>query len=289
MQDWDHFRLILALHRAGTVRAAAGLLGVNHATVSRHLAHINTKYEQPIFERVAGGYKATYLGKQLIDAAKKMEDISFSVTRQDRAAEPEISGPITLSLPKPIAQFLLADALVAFTQQHPKVELTLETSYQFVNLDRSEADIVVRGTNYPPEHLVGRRLFPYALCYYCGVDYLASTPKNARKWLSFSPRAEAVKWVAHSPYPSAPMGMQVDDLTFLHNAAIAGHGMIRAACYMADPEPELKRLPGSAPSPAADLWVLTHPDLRDTPKIKALMRFLAETLTSKQDLIEGRR
>lgn len=288
MQDWDHFRLILALSRAGTVRGAAAVLGVNHATVSRRLAQINQQYEQPIFERVAGGYKATHLGKQLIAAARRMEDISFSVTRQSRASEPEISGPITLSVPKPIAQFLLVDALAKFTARHPKIELSIETSYQYVNLDRSEADVVVRGTNNPPEHLVGRRLFPYALCHYCAPGYLENTATEDRKWLTFAPRNQSQKWVATSPYPNAPIALHVDDLTYLHRAAIAGRGMIRSACYMGDPEPKLIRIPGTKPTSIADLWVLTHPDLRDTPKIKTLMKFLAETLNAKRDLIEGR-
>jgi DNA-binding transcriptional LysR family regulator len=270
------------------VRGAAGVLGVNHATVSRRLAQINERYEQPVFERVAGGYKATHLGKQLIAAAEKMEDISFSVTRQSRASEPEISGPITLSVPKPLVQFLLVDALAKFTARHPKIELSIETSYQYVNLDRSEADVVVRGTNNLPEHLVGRRLFPYALCHYCAPGYLENTTPEDRKWLTFAPRNQSQKWVATSPYPGAPIALHVDDLTYLHRAAIAGRGMIRSACYMADPEPKLVRIPGTKPTPIADLWVLTHPDLRDTPKIKTLMKFLAKTLNAKRNLIEGR-
>lgn len=289
MKNWDHFRLILAMSRAGTVRGAAGVLGVNHATVSRRLSQINKQYGQAVFERVAGGYKATHLGKQLIASAEKMEDISFSIIRQDRALEPEISGPITLSVPKPVAQFLLVDALAKFTTRHPKIDLTIETSYQYVNLDRSEADVVVRGTNNPPEHLVGRRLFPYALCHYGAAGYLENTAPADRKWLIFSPGVEAQKWIVKSPYPDAPIGMHVDDLTYLLRCAVAGHGMIYGACYMADPEPKLTRLPGTKPTPIADLWVLTHPDLRDTPKIKALMKFLAETLNARRDLIEGRR
>ena len=40
MSDWDDYRLILALARTGTLRAAAGDLGMTHTTVSRRLAMI---------------------------------------------------------------------------------------------------------------------------------------------------------------------------------------------------------------------------------------------------------
>ncbi len=288
MKDWEHYRFILAVQRAGTVRGAAGLLGVNHATVSRRLSQINEDYGQPVFDRTAEGYQPTQLGLQLVLAAEQMEEITFSAVRQQRALETELSGPIKLSLAKVIAQFLLRDELTDFVNRHPNIDLSIETSYKYVDLDRSEADIVIRAANSPPDHLVGRRLFPYALCHYCHVDYLKNTPPKDRKWLSFSPRADAKKWIATSPYPHAPIGLQIDDLTFLHRAVVAGKGMTFVACYMADPEERLVRLPGSQPQAIADLWVLTHPDLRDTPRIQALMKFLTAALIEKRGLIEGR-
>ncbi len=35
------------------------------------------------------------------------------------------------------------------------------------------------------------------------------------------------------------------------------------------------------------LWVLTHPDLRYTPRIRAVMGYLADTLLSRRALLEG--
>ncbi|MEM6828582.1 MAG: LysR family transcriptional regulator, partial [Pseudomonadota bacterium] len=40
MSDWDDYRLILALARTGTLRAAANDLEMTHTTVSRRLAVI---------------------------------------------------------------------------------------------------------------------------------------------------------------------------------------------------------------------------------------------------------
>ncbi|MEP5486198.1 MAG: LysR family transcriptional regulator, partial [Parasphingorhabdus sp.] len=59
MDNWDDYRFILALDRAGTVRGAALQLGVTHSTVSRRLAVINRRYARPVMERIAGGYQKT--------------------------------------------------------------------------------------------------------------------------------------------------------------------------------------------------------------------------------------
>jgi hypothetical protein len=48
------------------------------------------------------------------------------------------------------------------------------------------------------------------------------------------------------------------------------------------------RVPGTVPQPLQDIWVLTHPDLHKTPRIRLVMKFLIDALMAKQDLIEGR-
>jgi len=81
--------------------------------------------------------------------------------------------------------------------------------------------------------------------------------------------------------------MYIDDLVVLQRAAAAGHGMVRTACYMGDKDPALIRLPGSKAEPHRDLWVLTHPDLKQTPRIRLLMDHLVVALNNKRSLITG--
>ena len=52
--------------------------------------------------------------------------------------------------------------------------------------------------------------------------------------------------------------------------------------------PELVRLIDPPEELTMDLWLLTHPDLRHTARVRALMTFLHDSLQSKVDLIEGR-
>lgn len=288
MDNWDDYRFILALDRAGTVRGAAVLLSVTHSTVSRRLAVINTRYRQIVMERVAGGYRKTAFGKRLVAAAEQMEAINFSADRQRRAAETDLVGEITLSVPDVLGQYLLLDDLADFSSQYPDIELTVQSSNQFVDLDRSEADVVVRGTQKPPDHFVGRRLFPYSLSYYCHVDYLETIAPENRRWITGLSNDQPPPWIATSPFPDTAIGLISNDINFHYRAAVAGRGMIRNACYICDPDPQLMRVPDApAPTAVADLWVLTHPDLKGTPRIKLLMQFLASALSAKRDLVEG--
>ena len=40
METWDDLRILLAVHRSGTLSAAARELGVNQSTVSRRVARL---------------------------------------------------------------------------------------------------------------------------------------------------------------------------------------------------------------------------------------------------------
>jgi len=288
MDKWSDYKLILALHRAGTIRGAAEAIGVNHATVSRRLVQINQTYDGQIFDRTSEGYKATPLGLELVNAAKKIETISFEADRKSRATRAELAGPIRLSVGEPIAQYLLSDELARFANENEDIALTVETSIDLVNLDRSDADVVIRGTQNPPDHLVGRRLFAFYLCEYCSRDYLQNTAQADRRWLRYSKSLTSSDWIASTQFPTAPVSLKSDDIVWLHKAAVQGHGMIKSACYMADPEPGLMRLPGAVPTKAQDLWVLTHPDLTSAPRIKYFMRYLVDALNLKRELIQGR-
>ncbi len=288
MDNWDDYRFILALERSGTIRGAAQQLGVNHSTVSRRLATINTRYGGVIFEQATHGYQPTALGAEMAEAARQMEMINFAADRRQKATSQDLAGPITVSLPGVLGQYLLSDMLNRFSQDYPAIQLRVESSYRFADLDRAEADIVVRGVERPPDHLVGRRLLPYALNHYCSRDYLARTAPEERRWITGLPHTDPASWIAETPFPDAPVSWHTDDIMMRHVAALAGHGMIRAACYMADPEPGLVPLPGSKPAGGLPLWVLTHPDLRETPRIKLLMREIAAAILAQRDVIEGR-
>jgi DNA-binding transcriptional LysR family regulator len=56
---------------------------------------------------------------------------------------------------------------------------------------------------------------------------------------------------------------------------------------MADSEPDLIRLTNEAPIPQQDFWVLTHPDLRHTPRVRAVMDFMVRVMKEKEDLVIG--
>ena len=72
------------------------------------------------------------------------------------------------------------------------------------------------------------------------------------------------------------------------DAAKAGMGLAALPCFMADPEPCLRRARGLLPELETGLWALTHHDLRRTARIRAFMDATAAATVELRDLLEGR-
>jgi DNA-binding transcriptional LysR family regulator len=71
-------------------------------------------------------------------------------------------------------------------------------------------------------------------------------------------------------------------------AARAGLGLAALPCFLGDRAPQLVRVLPPEPSLAGELWLLTHPDLRRTARVRAFMETLARGIRRERDLLEGR-
>ena len=85
-----------------------------------------------------------------------------------------------------------------------------------------------------------------------------------------------------------PARHQVNDVKLQFEAVKAGLGSGILPCFLADREPTLRRLPPRSPRPGREIWLLTHADLRHTARVRAFFDYMAEAITVRRALIEGR-
>ena len=66
----------------------------------------------------------------------------------------------------------------------------------------------------------------------------------------------------------------------MHELIAAGVGVQFLPCIEGDADPALVRVGPLDPFACRDLWVLTLPELRDTPRIRAFTDHMVESLRS---------
>jgi DNA-binding transcriptional LysR family regulator len=295
LHDWDDLRFFLAVARSGSLSGAARHLGVNHSTVSRRLAAFEEQLDVRLFERSAGGYEPTTMGRQLLDSAQRMEEELATLDRRLLGQDTRLSGSLRIATADLGAPFLTR-SLVAFAQAHPGIELEVVADDAFANLTRREADVAFRASNAPPEHLVGRRLANVAMAVYASPAYLEGRDHDpedlsAHDWIGWDESRRDVsstRWL-RSHHPSAQTRFRVNSPAFMLEAAKAGQGAAFLACFRGDTEPGLRRIHPPVPELDVGLWILTHEDLRATARVRSFMDFIAEQVAPDRDLLEGRR
>ncbi|MFV2033086.1 MAG: LysR family transcriptional regulator [Gammaproteobacteria bacterium] len=291
--EWNDLHLVLAVCREGTLSGAARVLGVNHSTVFRRVGAIEEKLGVRLFERLATGYVMTEAGEAMLESGERMENEVLGLSRRLVGRDLHLSGVVRVAVPDALLMKVLMPHLCDFSRRYPEIQLELAISNNYSNLTRREADIAVRVTSSPPETAMGRRLCSMRTTVYASTGYLAGQTGGALEnyaWLMPDEdlaQLPVTRWLERN-HPKATVRLRCNTLLGLHEAAVLGLGVASLPCFLADPDTRLERVLPPPDELTSDLWLLTHPDLRRTARVKALMNFLAEALEKEKDLIEGR-
>lgn len=285
---WDEFRLVRAIAERGALAPAAAQLGINPSTAFRRLAAVEAGLGARLFERHRAGYVPTPAGEAMVAAACRMEEEAARFDREvaDRASVP--SGVLRITAPAGLAIDLLMPMLARFRGLYPRVRLDLVVSEEALNLSRRDADVALRATREPPDNLVGRRLSGVAWAVYGPA---AGSPGADPPWVSPDEGVAGGLFARFVAARAAPerVALRLNSVQGLCEAVAAGIGIGALPCYVADRHPALRRLSGPEPDLAVGLWLLTHPDLRRSVRVRAFLEHAAAEIAPLRAALEGRR
>ncbi len=285
--NWDHLQYFLTLAREGSVNRSGRVLGTNHTTVARRIAALEKQLETKLFERSAQGYVLTQAGEDIYREAEEMEQLTLAIDRKVRGRDASLQGELCITVPHMYADVLIVPYLPAFKEKYPDVALSLLTTTSVLNLDSRQADVALRLTAAPPDHLIGQRVFSVVLGIYGTKDYLEEHFESP-SLLLFQRARGTPAWIKEY-FPDAPIALETDSLTTMHEAVSAGLGIAAMPCFHADVDPNLRRLDFEISSSEWGMWVLTHADLRSSARVRAGREFLISTLKAQEELIMGKR
>lgn len=281
---WDDHRYALYLARTGTLSGAAEALGVSHTTVGRRIRALEERLGVRLFDATPEGFRPTAAGDDLVSVAERMEAEMLSLEGRVLGRDVRLTGALRVSAMELVFR-AFREALTSFAQRYPGVDLTVTATDNEVSLTRREADVVLRLTGKPPETLVGRRVGRMQFYAYAARSLQArvgeDAPLGAYPWIHWDARRGADwldTWLAEHA-PGATVAMRVDvSAAAMHELIAAGVGVQFLACVEGDADPSLVRIGPRDPFALRDLWVLTLPELRDTPRIRAFTDHMAERL-----------
>jgi DNA-binding transcriptional LysR family regulator len=284
MSDWEDIRHFVTLAREGTLSAAARRLGVDHATVARRVAALETSTGLKLVDRRPRTTTLTGDGERIAAVAAPMEEAAFALGRAAQAAKGGIDGEVSISAPPNFASSVIAPQLVRLRGHHPGIRIRLIGEKRRASLSRREADVALRLLRPVESGLFVRKIGSFGFSLYGAPAYLEKTPPHALAFIGYDAS------MAGSPQEvwlgtiigEREVVLRTNDLETQVAAARSGLGIAALPHYLGDGDPRLQRHVVTQRPISRDVWLVVHRDLRQVPAVRAVMEFLAGCVRQQQ-------
>ena len=292
MLSWDDFRYVKAIADTRSLGGAAQELSVNHSTVFRRLAQIESGLGSRLFERSRGGYALTPCGEEMVRLAERMGEDIVAFERQVTGHDLRPSGELRVTTNDTALIYLMTDIFAGFRRAYPEISLDVVVANQALNLSKRDADVAIRATDRPSETLVGRRAGSILWAVFAAS---AKAPENFdpvsdgrnTDWIGFGDNLanlKAAKWLKDH---GGRVVYRINTVLGLAEATAAGMGLALLPCFIGSATPGLTRLTPPIADIDNGLWLLTHADLRQTARVRAFMDFAGGEIGKRRKQLEG--
>lgn len=276
--------LLLALVRGRTLAGAAERLKLDASTVFRSIKRLEKDLGELLFDRSRQGYAPTELALELAAYAERIESQLQEAREAAVKCCDEPAGVVRITTTDTILHGLLLPALGRFAAAYPKIDLELVVSNALADLSRRDADVAIRATRKPPEHLVGSKLGRMRAAVCASRAYLDRCRKPLQleqaDWIALDeslPDHPSVRWRARH-YPKLLPRVRCNSVLSVAGSVVWGMGVGVVPMFLLRDNPQVEIVEGPLEELDSDLWMLAHPDIRHLQRVKILFDFLKENV-----------
>ncbi len=281
--NWDDLRFVLAVAEEGSVSGAARRLGVNHATVLRRVAAFEHASGIALFDKSPHGYDVPAGQRRIIEAAREVEQAVQAVRRMLQGVRAPLVGEVRVTSTDTFCLCVMPEVLSRLRRAAPDLRVHLLCSNAHLDLARTHAEIAVRPAVQLPDDLVGEA--PARL----GFAAFRAKGHAGEDWLGISgPLARSVpgRWIAANIDPARVVGT-ADSFPVLKEMIARGLGQSILPAFLGAEDPALERMTIRTETMEVDIWVASHADLADIPRIAETRRTLCDALKAMAPRLIG--
>lgn len=290
MGQLEDMQIFVRIVEAGGVGKAADQLGMAKSGVSRSLAALETRLGVQLINRTTRRISLSGAGKEYYQAAVKIIGDISELDALTSNAEASLHGQLRLAVPLSFGLCHLTAAINDFIRQNPGLTFDIDFSDRLVNLVEQGIDLAIRISALQDSSLRARRICPVQLKLCASPAYIEAhgAPSTLEdlghhEILGYnigsgtSLRLLDAQGIEHQVQTRPRMVANNGD--FLHDMAVAGHGIVLLPTFIAwkslatgDLVPVLE----SWPPAALNAWAV-YPQTRYlSQRARAFIDFLAE-------------
>lgn len=114
---------VVAVARAGSFTAAAGIAGVTQSAITRSIADLERQIGYAIFIRTARGAILTEQGREFAERARKLLEDTEELLQRPKGREDAYAGILRIGICPASMEFYLIDPVVKLLRRHPSIRL----------------------------------------------------------------------------------------------------------------------------------------------------------------------
>jgi DNA-binding transcriptional LysR family regulator len=289
--DWDAFQAFLTVARTGRISAAARRLNVQHTTIARRISRLETELGVPLFYRTNTGYGLTRHGRSALGQAETMEHAALAAVARAREGSGVLAGQVRIAMAPEFASHWLVPRLGELYAEYPQITVQILVGTRERDLSRGEAELAVQSPRPRQRALVAVRIARATIGLY------AARRKMRGRW--YISDVESLRGLPLLTYTSpfhllqdaawfqpilqgATVRMETNSTHALLAAVQSGLGIAVLPRFVARGARELVNI--SDDVAAQDVWLITHPESRRDPKVRAVADFLKRIAAERDGL-----
>jgi DNA-binding transcriptional LysR family regulator len=281
MIDWSDLRFFLEVARTGTLAAAGRKLGVDNTTVGRRLSALEKELGSKLFARTPDGLVLTAAGESIRTAGEEIEQAVLRGEQQALGSDRKLSGLVRIATTEMLGDLVVLPALQSVHERHPQIRVEVLTGAGRLDIARREADVALRYGRPESGDLVARRAGCIAFAPYAAKKYLAARGRPVRgsgfsghDIVTFNVGSR--QWrqggqIAGEPVQDGRVVFRTNSALMLLKAVQVGLGVGPLPCVLADADRKLERVLPAVPAERDDLWLVVHPDVQRTSRVRAVI------------------
>lgn len=280
MKNWDDLRYLIAVHKTGSMSAAARLLDTNPATVSRRLGRLGEVLGFDLFVKTPDGWIANEAISDLIESATNFEnEIATYLNASNSQSDMPGAGTIAIGCPPAISIYVLYPALHEFLKEWPQVQMVFNS--QMFTEALGENDLIV----VPIRPSQGRLVVRYVGRLHMNVFGYEDSPRDGN-WIGLSkahetqPPMQKAREIMGGRDPYFRVETMHEVVNTVKSTRLPGLIPIIAA----QAEPGLVRLDPESRDIESQMYLCFHETRRRDPLVRAVADWIASRFNAAASL-----
>ncbi|MGW1678240.1 LysR family transcriptional regulator [Saccharopolyspora sp. NPDC002376] len=285
----DDLGIFLEVARRGRLTEAAKHLGLNHATVGRHISKLERSVEQRLFHRDPSGWSLTTAGNRLLGHAEAVEAAVVAAREDCLQTSQHLTGSVRLIVPDGFGTFLVGPGLGEFRSAFPGLSLELVIANGHTSLSTREFDLAVTIERPVTRAVSSVKLADYELRLYAAPEFLRARPpirspddisEDAFIWYVDDALGTPTLETLYRAVPAARPMYQTNTISGQISAAQQGLGLAFLPSWIGDATPGLERVDGFRHAVPHSYWLLVPRNLMRLARVRATTGLLERFVES---------